>query len=333
MNKLPASSATPSQLFRHLRCWGALGLLALFATPLGAQTAPASANSTTPNSTGTDDVHWWNPANVETPPWFGLEYEHEFSASLKNGATGSMDSNTFQIAHEKGFDLNNDNHLTMAMAYTFINYNFSGVGTAPFGNVQKLGVNGHYTYDYNPDVQLFVDLSAQLAAATAGSFSNGGQISATVGPVWWAAPDLTIAVGPMFYTRMEDSDTWIPYVDVKWTPGDNWLINAYAGNSNGVKVSYDVFGNHATVVECSLDYNSHWFRAQNTPAGASAAVDETDTTLKLAVRQALSESVFVRGYIAGIFGSEYQFHVNGNSANSFDVGTTFGLGLGAGMSF
>jgi hypothetical protein len=41
----------------------------------------------------------------------------------------------------------------------------------------------------------------------------------------------------------------------------------------------------------------------------------------------------VRGYIAGIFGRNYQFHVNGNSANSFDVGATFGLGLGAGMSF
>ena len=103
--------------------------------------------------------------------------------------------------------------------------------------------------------------------------------------------------------------------------------------TNGVTVSYDIFNNRATVLDASVEYNSDWYRLQDNPAGAGQAMDETDVTVKFGVRQALSRQFFVRGYVSGIFDREYQFHVNGNSANSFDVKPSAGLGVELGAAF
>jgi hypothetical protein len=193
-------------------------------------------------------------------------YEHDFSADLKDGASGKLNENIFGVGGQSKGDFG-DNHVIASWAYIYDNNNFSGTA-APFGNLQQLGVNGYFAHDFSPDWGAFGYISAGLSADTDASFSRGGQFAIALGPTYQVNKDLSLAFGPMYYTRIEDSNTWIPMADLKWAFLPQWDLHAYLGVSNGVTVSYDVFNNRATVLDASVDYNSNWYRLQNNPAGA-----------------------------------------------------------------
>lgn len=300
----------------------ALSLLAVSFASLHAQTTPATASNTT-SAPAKDSAKRLDVVIVGV-------YEHIFSADIKNGGSGSMSANRFGVVTQHAQDWEAD-HLTYSLAYFYVNYDFSGTA-APFGNVQKLGVNVLYTHDINPDWGAFGFLSTGLTAETATSLSKGGQIALAVGPTYNVNKVLSVSAGPMFYSRIEDSDTCTIYAKALWKFRPQWELVGYAGTSNGAKVSYDVFDNQATVVDAALNYNSHWFRTRDVPAGKQA-VNESFADLTFGVRQALSQNFFVRGYVTYLFSREYQFHVNGNSANSFDVKPSYAIGLEVGAAF
>jgi len=291
-------------------------LAVLGAGSLCAQTAPAaSANTTTPQGLGITVISL---------------YEHQFSADLKSGATGSMSSNRYSIGGKD--DMNwGDDHLSTGLSYTYLNYDFSGTN-APFGNVQKLGASVYYSHDFDKDWGVFSLVNGGFASETAASLSDGAQIAVAAGPTYNFDKDLSLAVGPMLYTRLEDSATFIPMAELNWKFLPQWQLRGFLGVKNGATISYDVFGNNVTVADASLEYESNWFRTRATPAG-NQAVNETDVALKLGIRQAFSEHCFARVYLSVLLDREYQFHVNGNSANSFDTDTSIGLGLEVGVLF
>jgi hypothetical protein len=309
-----------------LRRAATLAVFALAAAPLGAQTAPASSSPSTPAITSAV------PAPPAQNTVLVLYYEHDFSASLKSGASGKLNENIFGAGSQFKCDWS-DNHWIESFGYLFTNNNFSGTNAPLFGNVQQIGFTDKFSHDFSPNWGVFVYGSAGLSAETETSLLNGGQLAVALGPTYQVNQDFSIDFGPMYYTRMQDANTWIPMADAKWAFLPQWELHAFAGVTNGVAVSYDVFNNQATVVEASLDYNSNWFRIRNTAAGAGQSVDETDTTFKIGVRQALSKNVFVRADVSAIFDREYQFHANGNAANSFNVDSTIGLGLELGVTF
>jgi hypothetical protein len=289
----------------------------VLAAPLGAQTAPATPPAKAPA-----------PLNDVMVAFF----DHDFSANLKSGASGKLNVSSIGLGGQYKHDWD-DNHLVDSWAYIYSDNNFSGASVPVFGNVQQLGVNGYFAHDFSPQWGAFGYVSAGLSAETAISLSRGGQIAVALGPTYQVNKDLSLALGPMYYTRMEDTNTWIPMADLKWNFMPQWDLHAYAGVTNGVTVSYDVFNNRATVVETSLEYNSTWFHARDSAAGARQAVNQSDTTFKVGVRQALSEQFFVSGYVSGIFSREYQYHTNGHSANSFNADATIGLGCSVGFVF
>lgn len=313
-----ALPACPIRLRRTL----AVALAALVSANAHAQTAPASG-SATPAPTAAPAAH--EPLSLIVQGG----YEHVFSADVKN-TSASMSTNRFALGAQHAMDWDAD-HLTVALGYAYINYDFSGV-QSPFGNVQKIGANALYSHDFNQDWSAFAYVSAGFSAETAGTLGDGGQVAIAAGPTYKVNRVLTVSAGPMYYSRIEDEDTWTIYARVKWDFLPQWNLSAYAGVSNGATLTYDVFGNQATVVDASLDYNSRWFRLRDQP-GAKSAVNESDASLKFGVRQALSENFFVRGYILYLFSREYQFHVNGNSASSFDVNSSWGLGFEVGAAF
>ncbi len=298
-------------------------LLAATLAPLRAQTAPASANTTAPAPAAT--------APAGTPQFVAVGlYDHLFSANLNDGASGSLRTDRLALGLQSSQDWTED-HLSISLAYAYINYDFSGT-QSPFGNVQKLGVNLLYSHDFNPDWGAFGFISTGDSAETATDLDKGDQHAFAAGPTYNYSKVLTLSAGPMFYTRMEDSNTWTLMAQAKWLFLPQWELRAYAGIDNGATVSYDVFNNRATVADASLEYNSRWFRLRDLP-GAKQAVNESDGTFKVGLRQAINESVFVRGYVEYVFSREYQFHVNGNSANSFGVSSAWGLGLELGVAF
>ncbi len=312
MRYLPPCPTLPSIIRR------ATALAVFLAAPsLGAQTAPTSAAS----------------GNLTVSPLFlDVQFEHDFSASLKSGATGNLTSNSIQVQLGEKIDVG-INHFTLGITNSYINYSFGGINPVPFSNVAKLGFMLHHDIDLNDQWKLFAQVNAGFAADTKRTLTSGFQWSVAAGPTYVVSPNLSISAGPMYYSRMEDSDTVTPYADVTWTPIAQWTFRAYAGVANGVSAAYDIFDNKATVADASVEYNSRWFRAQDTATGLKQAVDETDTTVKIGIRQAMSPACFIRGYVAAILGREYQFHVNDHSANSFDVDSIFGIGIEIGGKF
>jgi len=298
-------------------------LVALFLTAsLGAQTTPAAAPAAAPPAAAAPSTSLFAVAEAQ--------YEHDFSAGIKNTGSGELNVDHFGLGVKASQDWD-QNHLVSELGYTFVHYDFTGV-QAPFSSVNKIGGSVLYTRDIDAQWGAFGYLGAMIAADSTTNFFDGSQIAFAAGPTYKFSEDLNVDIGPMIYTRLEDSATWTAFAEAHWKFAPQWELHAYAGASNGVTVAYDIFNNHATVADATVEYNSHWFEVSSV-AGGSRSVNETETVLKLGVRQMLNESCFVRGYVSMLLSREYQFHIAGNSANSFDVNDTLGLGIEIGTAF
>ncbi|HVU37280.1 MAG TPA: hypothetical protein VHC95_03020, partial [Opitutales bacterium] len=190
-----AFPARPTLLHRTL----AVALAALACANAGAQTAPASGNATPAPAT---------PAHEPLSLIVQGGYEHVFSADVK-GTSASMSTNRFALGAQHAMDWDAD-HVTVALGYAYINYDFSGA-QSPFGNVQKIGANALYSHDFNPDWSAFGYISAGFSAETAGTLGDGGQVAIAAGPTYKVNRVLTVSAGPMYYSRIEDEDTWTIY--------------------------------------------------------------------------------------------------------------------------
>jgi len=329
----PKASCLPARL---------LAVLVLSAASLGAQptssspdtpSSPALPGATVPN-TITSPSTFTTPTTTSAEKDYAVEvmYEHDFNADLKDGASGSMRSNEYELYGNYSFHLTNQDRLIIGADYLYMNYEFDG-GPAPFGNVQQIGATAWYTHDFNRQWGAFGYLYGGFAAETAGSLQDGDQGALAFGPTVKVTPELGLAFGPMYYSRLEDEGAWTLLVDMGWNFLPQWNLHVYTGIANGATVSYDLFNNQATVLDASLEYNSFWFRLRDGPGGAGQAVDERDWALRFGVRQKLSDNFFVRGYVAAIFDREYHFHVNDSSAGSFKVDSTLGVGVELGAAF
>jgi hypothetical protein len=290
------------------------------AASLGAQTnapAPAAPVSATSPAAGLGAV-------AETM------YEHDFSAGIKNTGNGEMSEDHFGIGVKTSQNWD-QNHLVANLAYSFVHYDFTGV-QAPFSSVSKLGGSLYYARDIAEQWGAFGYLAAGFAADSTTNFLDGGQVGFATGPTYKFDENLSVAVGPMIYNRLEDGTTWTIFGEANWKFQPQWELHAYAGTAYGVTVAYDIFNDHQTVADATVEYNSHWMELSSVAAG-SRSVNETFVELKLGVRQIFCGNFFARGYVSLLLDREYQFHVNGNSANSADINDTFGLGLEVGAAF
>jgi hypothetical protein len=301
----------------------ALAVTALFSLAnLGAQTTPAPTPATTPP--------------VTTSPAAGLGmiaeamYEHDFSAGIKNTGNGELSIDRFGLGIKTSQNWG-DNHLVGGLTYSFNHYDFTGI-QAPFSSVNKIGASDYFTHDFDSQWGAFGYIGAIFAADSTTNFFDGGQVAASIGPVYKFSQDLSVAVGPMIYTRLEDTTTWSVFAEANWKFFPQWELHAYAGTSNGVTVAYDLFNDQQTVADATVEYNSRWFQLSSV-AGGDRSVNETDVALKLGVRQIFWGNYFARGYVSMLLDREYQFHVNGQSANSADIEDALGLGLEVGAAF
>lgn len=317
----PTLTHSASSLLR--RALALAAVVSFLAARVGAQTAaaPSPPAATPPVAT--------NPA-AGLGAVAEMVYEHDFSAGIKNTGNGELGVDHFGLGVKSSQDWG-QNHLVSELAYTYINYDFTGIAS-PFSSVNKLGGSLYYTRDIDSQWGAFGYLAAGFAADTSASFTDGGQVALAAGSTYKFDQDLSVAVGPMFYTRPEDDTSWTLFAEANWKFLPQWELHAFAGDSYGVTVAYDIFNDHQTVADASVEYNSHWFEISPVAAG-NRSVNETDVVLKLGVRQLFWGNYFARGYVSMLLDREYQFHVNGNSASSADVEDSFGLGFELGLAF
>jgi len=329
-----------------------LAFLVLSTAPLGAQTSSPGMQTASPvahteslgsqiiGDPGTTTV----PSTAISPSANNITVtavvEHDFEADLKNGGNGNMSVNAFELYGNYGTHLTDRDQLIVSADYLYLNYHFDGT-PEPFGNVEQIGATGWYTHDFKSDFNMSPDfnwgvfgyLYGGFAAETAGSMSDGGQGAVALGPTVDVLKQLKLSFGPMYYSRIEEDGAFTIMADMRWDFLPQWSLEAYAGISDGATVTYDVFNDRKTLVDASLEYNRFWFATRDLPGGAEGGVEERNSMLKFGVRQALSENFFVRGFISAIFDRKYQFHVNDNSAGSFEVDPTVGIGVELGVSF
>jgi hypothetical protein len=289
--------------------------VALLVARLGAQ----STGATTPPVDAPATINYVAEAIVQ----------HDFTTSLKDGASGHISIQRFGGAFVNTYD-KGDNHIADSLAYLFINYDFTGL-PAPLHSVNAAIADLKYTRDLNKDWSAFVDVSPSALADTSAGFLDGGQISVAAGPVWRVSKDLTITAGPQYYTRLVNSPAWRVYADASWAFAPQWSLHVVGGSSTGAGLAYDLFNDNKTVVDLTTTYNDAQIRLAPAP-GNHAAVDQTDVTVKLGVRQLLGGGFFIHGFVDYIASREWQVHLNGNSAASFNGKNTIGIGFELGTT-
>ncbi len=296
---------------------------AITTEPLPGETTPGPGNVTTPTVVMT-------PAQMGGR--LGVMVEHDFESDLTDGASGNMNVTDYEVYGNYAHHFTDTDRLTVGADYLYRDFNFHGTGS-PFGDVQQAGVNGWYAHDFDQQWGGFAYLYGGFAAEKAASFGDGGQLAGGFGPTVNVTNDLHFAIGPMVYSRPGDDAAVAIVGNLEWAFLPQWNLHLYAGISDGATVSYDIFNDHTTTLETSLEFNNFWFRAQDGPGGTERGVVETDVTFKVGVRRELGNNFFIRGFISGIFDREYQFHTGDHAAGSFKVDPTAGVGLELGWSF
>jgi hypothetical protein len=308
----------PSARWFARGAWAVLALLGAV-TPLAAQT-PSSGNATLPAAAPAEKI------GLTVDETFG----HTFQSNLKDGLPGALSLNrsATNLSYREQWG---DNRLTASIGYTYTNYDFSGLpalASPPFGNTQRLDLGLLYTRTITGDWGVIAMTHGGFEAETATDLSKGQEFFIAAGPSYQVTADLSIYGGPAFATRLEDSDEVFGFFGLDWKINDQWRLHTF----NGATLTYDVFSNQQTVLGTTVAYESDWFRTRPTALG-SQAINERELVWTFGVTQQFCGYFYVRAEVEGDFLREYQSHINGHSANSFNVRPGAALGLTLGASF
>ncbi len=308
----------------------ATSTLCAYGQEVGVTAAPAPAETNAPESTIASNLSGG--------------YVHFFDASFGSGTTGTVSENRLYASYKCGGDLNEDANWGLGFNYTGAWYNFSGAtpldpapGVEPWGAVTSLMISPALDVKinerWNAFGRVFVDFSGESNADAWNSTTGGGAIGAS----YSFNKDLTLGLGVLGASQIEDNALVIPLLIVNWKISDALRVTNVAGpsaypTSNGLEIVWRMNE------KFELSFGGRWeldrFRLDDDATNPNGVGQ--DQGLPIWIRGTFFATKNARiDLLGGVrIGSEFNLYdQNGNGLTSSDVDAQPFLGVFASFAF
>lgn len=273
-----------------------------------------------------------------------LGYVHFFDASFGAGATGTVSENRLYASYTLGRDLKEDATWGLGFNYTGAWYNFAGAtpldpapGVEPWDAVTSLligpSLDVKLDEHWNAFGRVFVGFSGENNADAWNSATGGGAIGAS----YSFDKDLTLGLGVLGVSQIEDNALVIPLLIINWNITDSLRVTNVAGPSaytttNGLEIVWRMNE------KFELSFGGRWeldrFRLDDDATNPNGVGQ--DKGLPIWIRGTFFASKTARiDLLGGVrIGSEFNLYdQNGNGLTSSDVDAQPFLGVFVSFEF
>jgi len=232
-----------------------------------------------------------------TTGWMG--YEGQGDTDLDNLDDGDFDFYNIGGGIKSSTMLGDSVKMSLGGDYRIVGYNFSDFpGPDPWGTVHVFRFNPMFNYRINEKWSLMggpsLQISAEAGADVGDSLTGGG--AAGVGYKW--SDTLSIALGIVVTSQIEDS-AWIqPFALITWGITDNLSFGVEARNSRGgeFRLSYALGDSWTLGVGAGLRRERFRLDDDGRPLAKDGVGEEEAKVLNLSVKYKFSETLSLEGY-------------------------------------
>lgn len=273
------------------------GLCALVA---GILVAPGMASA----SQGAD----WTPSI-----WTGFEYQGNSDLDKGNG-----DFDYWMIAVGGGTKGKLSDSVSLALNVDFrsIAYDFDDIGRGvpdPWSTVNVARLDPVITYHFNEQWSILGGPIGEFSGENGSDFGDSLRVGGMLGGGWKPNDHLSIALGAIVRTEIEDSAYVQPFVVVNWGIADGLALNMNARTSRGgdILLNY-TFGDSGFTLGAGGGFRRERFRLDDNGAGAFCPTcsststrsrsrkdgvgQEEATVVKLQAKYAVSEQITIEAW-------------------------------------
>jgi hypothetical protein len=176
-----------------------------------------------------------------------------------------------------------------------VGYDFSGPGD-PLDEIHVFRLNPTLTYILNEKWSLMGGPSLQISAESGAKVGNALTGGGSFGAGYKVSDDLTIALGVVVTSQLED-DAWIQYfVLINWGISDNLSLNMEARNSRGGELKLTYALGDSWTFGVGAGFRRERFRLDSRGAIDKGVAQEESTVVSLHVSYRISESLVLEGY-------------------------------------
>lgn len=272
------------------------------------------------------------PLNILAPQWkMGITAEAagEFAlpADISDGLDGDVGVYSAS-ANAKFQGAYNDRHfLTLSLGYSYWQYDFSS-DNAPFSSMNKTSALAFYTGRINERWGAFAIAGASFGSQVGESMWGGRTVAAGGGASYSFSPDLTVGLGGLAYSRLDNTWIGLPVGFIDWKICDRLRLRTFSGAA----LFYDVFGDNSLVLNLTGEYCNSYYRLGER-AGNRRSVSDSYFQLSAGAAYNFSQRAYVGACVGGNFGRELDMRTNSRSAEEIEIDSAPFFGLRAGVSF
>lgn len=216
--------------------------------------------------------------------------------------------------------------LTIDLSAALLNYDVTPSATAVAGdaasigaeldNIHQVGINAIYSDSLNDTTSWFLGGGIGFSGEDDADFGDSFDWLATGGFEYKQSDTLSIGLGVLIKSRLEDDVLIVPIPRINWTINERWSLRTERAGlelryKHSDQLSYGVFG----------EYRSDSFRLDDTHA---AAVEGMGTHRRIPVGMfadfKASDRVTIEGAVGAALGGELEFlDANGNDVSKQDL--------------
>lgn len=285
---------------------------------------------------GSDDAGASSARHVQAK--FDAAGEYEFKSDFKDSA-GSVGVARFGGALDVDMPIGERSSLVVSAGSQYSHYDFNdatgfGAGGKPWDNtiesqitaIFKTQADGHWAWFAG----VGVDSSEEVGADFGDSLTFGG----TAGASYEFSDRLTLGVGVLAFSRLEDSALVLPFPIVEWKIAEKWSLSSSVrhGRTGGLALNFAATDQWTFSLEGS--YIGREFRLDDTSSSPDGVGRDQHITAKLRATWTPGAQVEVDAFVGMDVWQQYTLdNTNGSRVAEFDAKSAPVIGLGATFKF
>ena len=139
---------------------------------------------------------------------------------------------------------------------------------------------------------------------------------------------LTVGIGAMAYSRLDNTWLGLPVGFIDWKITDRLRLRTFSGAA----LLYDIFGDNSLILNAVAEYRNSYYRLANSSEGRRS-VSDSFVQFSVGATYNISKRAYISAAIGGNFNREIALRINSRSSGEYEIDAAPFFSLHAGFSF
>lgn len=289
----------------------------------------------------TPDEEGGAPAAERPRPEASLYFnlQHDFAAEFDD-APGDVSITRAGLGLDVSIPFDDRQRLVVAFYNELSNYEFddatsiAGVTGEPWDNVLEHYLGLTYRTSINDQWRVFVGGTLDSSYETGADFGDSLTFGAQLGATYSANDNVTIGLGVLVSSRLEDDVLVVPFPIINWTISEKWSLHTGRSHGRGLRAELAFSPIEQLTLALGAGVEAREFRLEDTGPIPDGVARDWRVPVSLVARWDFSKQVSIHAEVgADVFTNYTVDDASGNELDDVDGNAAVFAGVGATFNF